>query len=440
MNARPASPASQRGAALLIAAVFLLAIIALIGGIGLRLAGTDITDTALQSDSVEALFLAESGLERAMQRLAGGTDCAALVPDSVQTLGRGEFQVVQTWDLGALCRVRVRARILSAGSLRAQRVIEADIQPAGGNTWAVGNGGTILGWDGSSWVPHVSGVTSDLNDVACASGSSCWAVGANGAARHWSGGAWVPGDTGIAGATTLNSVACVPDSADDCIAVGEWLGIFGAVYQYTGGSWNLIDLRLFADYTDAFCTPTECYAVGGSGLAGRRGGGWNIENADTGQDLNGVACTSANDCWAVGPRLGNGFFYDRRTAGGWSPQAVNDPGDRRDLYDVTCPAANDCWAVGERRAGNRYTLTHWNGSGWAANFVGLGDAGNLNAVSCADSNACWTVGDNGDTLRWSGGGWSAVPSGTTQDLNGVYAAPAGGGNAVTLQRWREIIS
>lgn len=434
-----AAPYSQRGAGTLLATLFLLLIVALLGGIGLRLASTDLNDTAVQNDSVEALFLAESGLERALQRLGAGIACtpAGLGTDGLQTLDRGDFQILSAITVGSLCRVQVRGRVLLGGVMSAQRLIEADLELAGSGTWAVGNGGTILNWNGSAWTAGVSGVASNLNDVTCASSSSCWAVGSGGTVLHWSGGAWTPSSTGIAGSITLNAVACVPNSADDCIAVGNQFGFFGVVYHYSAGTWTSLDFRWFANYTDAFCTTTACYAVGNGGLIGRSGGGWTIETANTAQNLNGVACISASECWAVGPRQGNNFFYDRRTAGGWNPQPVNDPSNNRNLYDVACPASNNCWAVGARRTANTYTLTHWDGSNWATNLVNLSGADDLNAVSCGDGSDCWAVGNAGDALHWAGSGWAYAATGTAQNLNGVYMA--GGGGTVSVQRWREIV-
>lgn len=429
---------SQQGAALLMATVFLLVVIALFGLISLRMAASDITDTSLQNDSVAALFLAESGVERALQRLGTGTTCDALTPDAEQTLGRGTFQIGSAAVNGGLCRIQVLGRVVLNGTTRAQRRIEADLQATAGNgnTWAVGSNGTIRRWDGSSWSASASNVTATLNDVSCASANSCWAVGSGGTVLHWTG-SWSSSANGIPAGTTLNSVACVPNSADDCIAVGVLWGLFGVVYQYGAGSWTLLDMQWFTPYTDAHCTATECYAVGLGGLMARRGGGWTLEDSNTGQNLHGVACTSATDCWAVGARQGNSFFYDQRAGGTWTPQPVSDPGDRRDLYDVACPADDDCWAVGERQAGNVYTVTHWDGSNWTADFVNRTGADNLNAVACAGANDCWAVGGNGDALRWTGAAWAFSNTGTAQNLNGVYSSPGGG--SPSLQRWREIV-
>src|SRR5712692_6294362 len=68
----------QRGASLLIP-VLLVIIVAAFGVIvAASQSGSDIQGTDAQADSVEALLLAETGLERAIKRFATGTACNAL--------------------------------------------------------------------------------------------------------------------------------------------------------------------------------------------------------------------------------------------------------------------------------------------------------------------------------------------------------------------------
>ena len=48
------------------------------------------------------------------------------------------------------------------------------------NTWAVGDNGTILKWNGSSWSSQSSGTTQDLYGVWGSDANNVWAVGYNG--------------------------------------------------------------------------------------------------------------------------------------------------------------------------------------------------------------------------------------------------------------------
>ena len=387
MNARPASPVSQRGAALLIAAVFLLVIITLIGGIGLRLAGTDITDTALQSDSVEALFLAESGLERAMQRLAGGTDCAALVPDAVQTLGRGDFHIESAVVNGSLCSVQVRGRVLVGGVMRAQRVIAGDLALASGG-WAVGNNGTILIWNGSEWADTGSGATN----------------------------------------RNLNGLYCV--TADDCWAVGDRRNHRGTIVRLSGGTWTNTGFPTNSSPNENLnaihcLSGSQCWAVGDNGTLVRwNGSSWTNAASPTGDDLNGVTCVAADNCWAVG---------DDGTIVHWNgsswTNAASPTGD--DLNGVTCVAADNCWAVGDDG-----TIVRWNGSSWTNAASPTGD--DLNGVTCVAADNCWAVGDDGTVALWNGSNWTTASSQTGRRLSAI-AFPAGTAGGSGLRAWRELI-
>jgi hypothetical protein len=87
-------PAAQRGVAALMAVLFLLFMLSVVLVIAHQMAATDVHDSAAQNDSVTALFLAESGLERATYQRASGTACAAL--GSTEALGGGSFTTTGT--------------------------------------------------------------------------------------------------------------------------------------------------------------------------------------------------------------------------------------------------------------------------------------------------------------------------------------------------------
>ena len=124
-------PCTQRGAVTVLGALFVIITLALMIEVLHRSAGSDILDTATQNSSVEALFLAESGLEHAAARLGAGTCDASLT--GTFSFGGGSFTID---DLGAGfntdfsgaalpatdCRVRVTGNVPTP---TAQRVIEA---------------------------------------------------------------------------------------------------------------------------------------------------------------------------------------------------------------------------------------------------------------------------------------------------------------------------
>ena len=128
--------ARQRGAATAVFVLLLLALVAFLGLTARRMAGSDALDTDHLSADAEALFLAESALERAAWRFLDGTACADLAPDGPYTLGRGSLEVLAGLDTGfdgsplpaARCRIRVRG---SVGQVR--RTLEAIAQRPGGS-------------------------------------------------------------------------------------------------------------------------------------------------------------------------------------------------------------------------------------------------------------------------------------------------------------------
>lgn len=138
---RQSGRSRQRGAAALMAAVFLILVVSMLGLITLRLSATSVNDSLLTHDGVAALFLAESGLERAAGELAAGTTTCGAALAGTWTLAGGTVSIANLgagfttdFDGSALnpgqCRVRATG---SAGLYGAQRTTEAIIGTAADN-------------------------------------------------------------------------------------------------------------------------------------------------------------------------------------------------------------------------------------------------------------------------------------------------------------------
>ena len=113
-----------------------------------RMAASSITDSALHNDGVEALFIAESGLERAAWRYAGGSACTALAGETA-SIGRGSFTIQSASLVGAECRVRVSGSVATTiAANTVMRTIDGDLTAGGGGAggWAVGkdDGGELI--------------------------------------------------------------------------------------------------------------------------------------------------------------------------------------------------------------------------------------------------------------------------------------------------------
>jgi hypothetical protein len=298
-------------------------------------------------------------------------------------------------------------------------------------------------------VPLPSGATvGSLGGVSCTSASSCTAVGAYGTsaatgvdsllAERWDGSRWtagaVPQPSGGSGAH-LSAVSCA--SATSCVAVGSYTVSSTQVETPLALSWN--------------------------------GSSWTAEDAvappsDYGAGLDGVSCTSANSCIAVGSWLTGttqdtlAEYWNGRT---WTLQTSPSPNRslEAELSGVSCVTAANCTAVGsyygEEPSGPyaRKVLTeHWNGSSWARRIAVVpADGGNdsqLTGVSCGATDGCTAVGYYSSTTtaayipmaeHWNGHLWALQgvpePAGTSQnaELYGVSCASAA--SCLAVGRW-----
>lgn len=145
----------ERGAVTLIAAVLLLTVIVLALNIGLVRVGSDMTDTALLADGVEALSLAESGVERAARLLSAGgmaaCSAAGLNAGTSYTLGgRGTFSILSTPAPAAVateCRFQAQGVVPSVvGNSSVRRTLQVDLLPGATPLFTEYFNGSIAGW------------------------------------------------------------------------------------------------------------------------------------------------------------------------------------------------------------------------------------------------------------------------------------------------------
>jgi hypothetical protein len=287
--------------------------------------------------------------------------------------------------------------------------------------------GQALHWNGRrsvlARIPEPGGA-SGLADVACPSPANCWAVGTyeppSGSppvfneALHWNGRSWArasmpqPGGMAAEDINFLSSVRC--PSTSTCLAVGT-TGNLGSplnqVLRWNGRSWSAVSVP----------------SPGGTASGGI-------------SQLFGLACSSTDNCWAVGSYHTAGSIAASLNqvmpwnGSAWSQIPAPEPGGSgslasQELRFATCGSAINCWAVGDfvpagstRVRANQ--AMHWDGGMWSVvrtpdpAGVASGDGNQLNAVRCVTATSCWAVGTAhlgshvqfGQVLHWGGARWS----------------------------------
>jgi hypothetical protein len=78
----------------MITVLFLLIVVGFAVLVSLDMSGSDVSDSTSQHNSVQGLFLAESGLERALYRYSSGTACGATLMEGPIAFGAGTYSIV----------------------------------------------------------------------------------------------------------------------------------------------------------------------------------------------------------------------------------------------------------------------------------------------------------------------------------------------------------
>jgi len=284
------------------------------------------------------------------------------------------------------------------------------------NAWAVGDGGTIIMWDGTQWRTVESPTTLNLYSVTFNNATNGWAVGGsndkgvilhyNGTWSEWSAisftgftdtfdtinntlhsvtitsdgmNGWIVGAGGVtlnwdgctwfgmmgASASTMNSVAMAHDSTE-AWAVGDG----GKIMQWTGTEWKAVesptDMPL---YTIQMLSPTLGWAAGGS------------NNEGIVLQLNGTTWEPVTN-----------FVFG---AEGESQSTVNSV-----IYSISIGNPTSAWACGSNGL-----VMYWTGENWECNANIA--SGNLKGISMVHDtvNQAWVVGDGGVIMAFNGTNW-----------------------------------
>ena len=318
-------------------------------------------------------------------------------------------------------------------------------------------------WNGSTWLTQsapspAAAFATFLNGVACPTTTYCIAVGsyfiksccaARTLAEVWNGSGWTIHSTPSPTAddfSELAGISCTSMSA--CTAVGTSIsciscspGAMGVTSplaeRWDGSSWTIQSTPFTgAQLTGVSCpAATSCTAVGAfvdaSGfftpVAGRwNGSTWTTESpanpSGAESSLDGVSCTAANACTAVGRSYysssgAEATLAERWDGSSWAIQVTPNPAGSAALYAVSCLSSTACTAVGDVISANatRTVAEHWDGSVWAIETTPNPPSYNgvLFGVSCPSPTACTAVGYGGNSSgdvalveHWNGNTWA----------------------------------
>lgn len=250
------------------------------------------------------------------------------------------------------------------------------------DVWAVGENGTTIHWDGTSWANRTSATNLTLTRLWAPDAQTLWAIGADGsgnaASYRWNGTTWVKDGPGVT-AESLNGIWGTGPTDIWTVSGTFSLTSTGRIFHYNGTSWSL--------------TPTDYSGT----LPG----------------LFGVWGRSSTDVWAVG---GNGVILHWTGTGTWTTVRMQAFQAFRDVWGGSM---GPIWAAGSVGfpPSNRL-LFKWDGSTWSDATTGP-TSNSYYAVWGTAPDDAWTVGASGAVIHWNGTSWSEVAGGTTSTLFGA---------------------
>jgi hypothetical protein len=245
------------------------------------------------------------------------------------------------------------------------------------NALAVGDHGTILGYDGKKWTAMASGIGSALHSVWGSSTDDVFSVGDDGLALHLDGTAW----SQMVSGTEETLLDVWGTAGTDVMAAG----FFGTILDdtFTAAYASGVALRSIWGSSAA-----DMFAVGESGAVLHfDGASWTSMTSGTSQWLNAVWGSSATDVFAVGEN-GSIIHFDGTA---WSAM---DSGVGETLHGVFGDGPDNVYAVG---AGG--VVLHYDGTAWQLLLAG---GVSLHDVWTADRLVV-AVGDDGMILTGRAG-------------------------------------
>jgi Tfp pilus assembly protein PilX len=420
---------NSRGVSL-IAAIFIIVILAFMGVMFVTLINTGSFTSVNDLQSAQALYVAEGGAENAVillntSTIANRITCANVNATlNAKSLGAGQFTVIgaQTYSSapttlnGAITSAATTITVFStAGYAQYGRImIDRELIDYSGTT-VNSFLNAVRGRDGTTAVAHANGAAVGQYQCSVISEGSIptvaaptaertvqegiqlqegWAVGAGPTMLRWNGTAWSDVSGALPPSANLTSISMLS-------YVDGWS--VGARSANNNTGW------VFLRWNGATWTRTNRTTPNSNALG-----------------LNSLFMVSSVDGWAVGGPNGNAFLH--WSGGIWTNfGAAVSQLQSVDMIDTNGDGIAEVgWAVGARTANNNngWVFYSWNGANWTPTSTTSPNsaARGLMSVSLVSPTDGWAVGGpNGSVIvHWSGGVWNNFGSPVAQQLQSVY--------------------
>ncbi|WP_207689828.1 hypothetical protein [Desulfonema limicola] len=252
------------------------------------------------------------------------------------------------------------------------------------DVFVVGDIGTIMHYDGSTWQRMESGTDRILYKVWGTSPTDVFAVGSDGVILHYDGTRWTPMKSG----TDVLFRGLWGSSGSDVFAVGDR----GTILHYDGSTWKSMIINAERIITGVWGNSgTDVFAVAAdNAILHYDGKGWtDMYYADL--SLGHVWGTSRTDVFAAG--TGGVLHYDGRK---WAPMENNESSIRY----IWGSSGKNIITVGES------DIMHYDETAWSAADISV--ECEFRAVWGSSASDVYAVGLSGMILHYDGTAWSSV--------------------------------
>lgn len=254
--------------------------------------------------------------------------------------------------------------------------------------WAVGNSGTVLRWDGTSWNAESIGTASQRFGVWASAANDVYVVGINtgNQLHHYDGTTWTNllSGTNWWGTGSIRSVWGTSSS-------NVWIsGTTGRIYNWNGSSWTLKNSGISATFS-------------GTRIWG----------------------TDASNLWTVGTTGGTNTGIIYRWDEGTTTWVSELSGVPR-VAAIWGTSSTDMWAVGGTGSSNPGQIYHWDGTTWSD--VTPEVMPTLNHIYGSNGSNIWAAGNSGGLYYYNGTSWSTQASARTTQINAIAIGKTGSAN------------